>query len=87
MNSVYDVGSTVETGAIRMPASPASTVAMTQFPRPIRFADRPISAAPCSFSAAAPVARPKRVSGTTSASSDRQHDRRCPRTRGGPTGW
>ena len=61
MNSVYDVGSTVETGAIRMPAMPASIVARTQLPAPMRLADRPTSAAPCSFSALARVARPKRV--------------------------
>ena len=61
MNSVYDVGSTVETGAIRIPAMPASTVASIQLPAPMRFADSPISAAPRSFSALARVASPKRV--------------------------
>ncbi len=61
MNSVYEVGSTVETGAMRMPAIPASSVASTQLPAPIRSADNPTSAAPCWFSALARVARPKRV--------------------------
>ena len=42
MNSVYDVGSTVETGAIRIPAMPASIVASIQLPAPMRFAERPI---------------------------------------------
>src|SRR4051812_18428431 len=37
MNSAYDDGSTVETGAISTPASPARTVAMIQLPSPMRF--------------------------------------------------
>ena len=61
MNSVYDVGSTVETGAIRIPAMPASIVASIQLPAPMRFADSPIRDAPRSFSALARVASPKRV--------------------------
>ena len=47
-------------GAISTPDSVASTVAMTQFWAAIRFADRPISAAPTSFSAPARVASPNR---------------------------
>src|SRR3954454_12040709 len=44
-----------------MPARPARTVASTQLPVPMRLAESPIRAAPCSFSAAARVARPNRV--------------------------
>ena len=61
MYSVYAVGSTVEIGAIRMPAAPARMVARIQLPPEVRSADRPITDAPVSFSATARVARPKRV--------------------------
>ena len=46
MNNVYEVGSRLEIGAIRMPAAPARTVAMTQFCAAMRLAEMPISAAP-----------------------------------------
>ena len=45
---------------MRMPATPASTVAMTQFWPATRVAEMPVSAAPLSFSAPALVARPNR---------------------------
>ena len=61
ISSVYEIGSSVESGAIRMPASAASSVAMIQFCVAIRVAEMPIRAAPRLFSAAARVARPKRV--------------------------
>ena len=61
MNSVYEVGSRLAIGAIRMPATPASTVAMIQFCAATRLADMPVRAAPRSFSAPARVASPKRV--------------------------
>ena len=61
MNSVYEVGSRLATGAIRMPAAPASTVAITQFCAAMRLAEMPVSAAPRAFSDPARVASPKRV--------------------------
>ena len=51
----------VAIGAIRIPARAASTVASTQLVAAILFAERPITAAPSSFSEAARVASPKRV--------------------------
>ena len=61
MNSVYEVGSRLATGAIRIPAAPARTVAITQFCAATRLAEMPVSAAPRAFSAPALVASPKRV--------------------------
>ena len=61
MNSEYEVGSRLATGAIRIPATPARTVAITQFWPAMRLAEIPVSAAPRSFSAPARVARPNRV--------------------------
>ena len=66
-NWVANAGESCCSGAIIMPAKPARTLAMIQFPPARRVAESPVTAAPASFSAAARVLRPKRVKRYTTA--------------------
>ncbi len=67
-NRLVSIGSSLlDIPAIAITASPASTDAIAQFRYPSRSGDKPVRTAPFSCSAAARVARPKRVNRNTSA--------------------
>ena len=59
--SVYVLGTTGESGAIRMPAAPTTAPASIQFNSAIRSGEMPLTYAPASFSAVARVSRPNLV--------------------------
>ena len=68
MNSAYASGMSGTMGAISTPPTPAITVLSAQFTSAMRCGDRPVTNAPFSDSAAARVARPKRVNRNQSVS-------------------
>ncbi len=55
------LGTTGESGAIRIPAAPTTAPASIQFNSAMRSGEMPLTYAPASFSATARVSRPNRV--------------------------